>query len=74
MNPYITRVNLVTRVNSDVEMPDAEDSNNSSNNHSSSDSDSDDENTRDRILNWVFTARSLASQEPRFQLFLHHLR
>lgn len=55
-------------------MPDAE--NESSNNYTSSDSDddSDDENTRDRILNWVFTARSLALQGPRFVMIFHHLR
>ena len=52
---------MVTSVHEDVEMPDADSD------------DSDDENPRGRILNWVFTARSLALQGPRFALFFHHL-
>jgi len=72
MNPYT--VSLVTR--SDVEMPDAYDDN-SNNNHISDSEGSDyfeEDDTRERILNWTFTASSMALQGARFQLCLHHLR
>jgi hypothetical protein len=69
MNPY-----LVTRLHGDVEMADAEGSNNHDSSNDSSDDFSDDENTRDRILNFDFTARPLAFQGPQFALVLHHLR
>jgi len=63
-------------------MPDAEDSNNNSNNHNSDSDGGDDsdradfveDDSRDRILNWVFTAESSAFQSAGFQLCLHHLR
>jgi len=64
--------------NNNIEMADAESDDNSNNNYSSDDPDTTDEyeedDSRDRILNWTFTASSLASQGPEFQVLFHHLR
>jgi len=70
MNPYT--VNLVTK--SDVEMRDAYENNGNDNYSSDSDgSDYYEEDTRNRTLNWTFTAKSMALQGERIRLCLYHL-
>lgn len=75
MNPYIV---IVSSNHEDVEMPNHENvemPNHEDEEMPDADSDeTDDENTRDRILNWVFTARSVALQNPPFMMIFHLLR